>query len=82
MFAYPCPACSHKLLAPVERAGHKTICPNCLTPLTVPHPAGGPTAVFGPAASGFEPPPPAATDAPPDTVLNPERVRLSPAGPG
>lgn len=82
MFAYPCPACSHKLLAPVERTGHKTACPNCLTRLTVPHPDGGPTAVFGPAPCCVEPPPPAATDAPPDTVLNPHRVRLSTAGPG
>lgn len=76
MFAYPCPACPHTLLAPVERAGQRTVCPNCLTPLAVPHPAGGPTGVFGPTPSCIETPPP------PDTVLTPHRVRLSPAGPG
>ncbi|MEO2091402.1 MAG: hypothetical protein ABGY75_18245 [Gemmataceae bacterium] len=76
MFAYPCPACTQKLLAPVVRAGHRTVCPNCLTRLTVPHPADGPTGVFSPAPYGIETPPP------PDTVLNPHRVRLSPAGPG
>ena len=36
MFAYPCPSCSQRLLAPPERAGQRTICPKCLKPLTVP----------------------------------------------
>lgn len=67
MFAYPCPTCTQKLLAPVERAGQKTICPKCLTPLTVPHPEEEPTAVFGPTPSGIETPLPAVTDAPADS---------------
>ena len=36
MFAYPCPSCHQRLLAPAERAGQRTICPKCLKPLTVP----------------------------------------------
>lgn len=47
MFAYPCPSCRHRLLAPPARAGHRSICPKCLEPLTVPHPeqvAAGPFA--------------------------------------
>ena len=38
MFAYPCPNCAQRLLAPQERAGLPTICPKCLKPLTVPTP--------------------------------------------
>jgi hypothetical protein len=47
MFAYPCPSCRQRLLAPPARAGHRSICPKCLQPLTVPHPeqvAAGPFA--------------------------------------
>jgi hypothetical protein len=36
MFSYSCPHCTHRLLAPTEKAGTKTICPKCLKPLTVP----------------------------------------------
>ncbi len=36
MFAYPCPSCHQRLLAPAERVGQRTICPKCLKPLTVP----------------------------------------------
>ncbi len=36
MFAYACPSCSQRLLAPLERAGLTTICPKCLKPLTIP----------------------------------------------
>lgn len=68
MFAYPCPSCSQKLLAPVERAGQKTICPKCLTPLTVPHPESESTAVFGPTPSGVETPLPAVTDSPAESA--------------
>lgn len=38
MFPYPCPSCDQRLLAPVERAGQRTICPKCLRPLTIPQP--------------------------------------------
>jgi hypothetical protein len=38
MFGYTCPFCSQRLLAPPDRAGHKTICPKCLRPLTIPDP--------------------------------------------
>lgn len=41
MFPYPCPSCNQRLLASNERAGHKTICPKCLRPLTIPQPTGG-----------------------------------------
>src|SRR4051812_23276324 len=46
MFAYLCPSCRQRLLAPIGRVGQRSICPKCLHPLTVPHPeqvaAGGP----------------------------------------
>jgi hypothetical protein len=38
MFAYPCPSCRQRLLAPPSRVGQRSICPKCLHPLTVPHP--------------------------------------------
>ncbi len=85
MFAYPCPTCTQKLLAPVERAGQKTICPKCLTPLTVPHPESESTAVFGPTPSGIETPLPAVTDSPAesadlnlDEISRPIEVDLQP----
>jgi hypothetical protein len=53
MFAYPCPSCSQRLLAPVERAGQRTVCPKCLAPLTVPHPENKSTDPFGPNPVGL-----------------------------
>lgn len=56
MFAYPCPSCRQRLLAPVGRIGQRSICPKCLHPFTVPHPeqvvTGGP---FAPAGAAPEP---------------------------
>lgn len=58
MFAYPCPSCRQRLLAPTGRVGQRSICPKCLQPLTVPHPeqvvAGGP---FAPTPVAPEPSP-------------------------
>ena len=54
MFAYPCPACHQRLLAPAGRGGQRSICPKCLTPLTVPTPeevAAGPFAPVSVAAA-------------------------------
>lgn len=89
MFAYPCPSCSQRLLAPEERAGQKTICPRCLQPLTVPQPEQVAALPFGPspeptAAEEFTPPPaevvetptPAVTEAP-LVILNGPEVRPS-----
>lgn len=36
MFAYACPSCKQRLLAPPERSGQRTICPKCLRPLVIP----------------------------------------------
>lgn len=59
MFAYPCPSCRQRLLAPTSRVGQRSICPKCLHPLTVPHPeqvaAGGPFAPTAPDPSPGEP---------------------------
>lgn len=90
MFAYPCPSCTQRLLAPEERAGQKTICPRCLQPLTVPQPEQVAALPFGPsleptAAEEFTPPPaevvetptPAVTEAP-FVILNGPEVRPSP----
>lgn len=38
MFAYPCPSCAQRLIAPPDRVGQQTVCPKCLRPLTVPAP--------------------------------------------
>ena len=38
MFAYACPSCKQRLLAPAERSGQRTICPKCLRPLVIPPP--------------------------------------------
>lgn len=70
MFAYPCPSCSQQLLAPVDRAGHRSVCPTCLRPLTVPHPGNRTADPFGPSPAGWtvhavETPLPATTDGPP-----------------
>ncbi len=59
MFAYPCPSCRQRLLAPPSRVGQRSICPKCLHPLTVPAPeqvaAVGPFAPTAPAPSPDEP---------------------------
>lgn len=58
MFAYPCPSCRQRLLAPPSRVGQRSICPKCLHPLTVPHPeqvAAGPFAPPAPAPTPDEP---------------------------
>ncbi len=76
MFAYPCPSCSQRLLAPPERAGQRTICPKCLKPLTVP-PASSdlsdaPAVPFGPPPkSEIETPAPIHTSSPREPI---ERV--------
>ncbi len=58
MFAYPCPSCRQRLLAPSSRVGQRSICPKCLHPLTVPAPeqvaAGGPFAPTAPEPSPGE----------------------------
>ena len=67
MFAYPCPSCSQRLLAPEERAGQRTICPRCLKPLTVPQPDQVAQLPFGPPPSeseSFTPPPPEVVETP------------------
>lgn len=38
MFAYTCPHCTQRLMAPPERIGQRTMCPKCLRPVTVPTP--------------------------------------------
>lgn len=38
MFAYPCPFCSQRLMAPPDRVGQRTLCPKCLRPLVIPSP--------------------------------------------
>lgn len=55
MFAYPCPSCRQRLLAPPSRVGQRSICPKCLHPLTVPHPEQVATA--GPFAPAADPTP-------------------------
>jgi hypothetical protein len=55
MFAYPCPSCRQRLLAPPSRVGQRSICPKCLHPLTVPHPEQVATA--GPFAPTPDPTP-------------------------
>ncbi len=59
MFAYPCPSCRQRLLAPPSRVGQRSICPKCLHPLTVPAPeqvaAVGPFGPSAPAPSPDEP---------------------------
>lgn len=66
MFAYPCPSCRQRLLAPPSRVGQRSICPKCLHPLTVPAPeqvaAAGPFAPTAPDPSPDEPFVPSNTD--------------------
>jgi hypothetical protein len=57
MFAYPCPSCRQRLLAPPNRVGQRSICPKCLHPLTVPHPEQL-AAAAGPFAPAPAPPTP------------------------
>jgi hypothetical protein len=64
------------LLAPAGRGGQRSICPKCLTPLTVPHPEHESTAVFGPTAGGVETPLPAVTDAPADVSFESPDLNL------
>jgi hypothetical protein len=84
MFAYPCPACRQRLIAPTTRVGQRSICPKCLHPLTVPHPeqvaAGGP---FSPSApSPDEPYTPDGELVPEGSFDTPIPMNTMPARPG
>ena len=84
MFAYPCPSCRQRLLAPPTRVGQRSICPKCLHPLTVPAPeqlaAVGPFAPSGPAPTPGEPYHPA--DADTEAVETPVPMNTAPARTG
>lgn len=88
MFAYPCPSCRQRLLAPPSRVGQRSICPKCLHPLTVPAPeqvaAGGPFAPTAPDPSPGEPYQPAGAGEPvADLVLEtPAPMNTMPARTG
>ena len=87
MFAYPCPSCRQRLLAPPSRVGQRSICPKCLHPLTVPAPeqvaAVGPFAPSAPEPSLDEPYQPADRGMPVELALDtPIPMNTTPARTG
>jgi hypothetical protein len=84
MFAYPCPSCRQRLLAPPSRVGQRSICPKCLHPLTVPHPEQVAAGPFAPPAPDPTPDQPflSANDLPPVEGDTPAPMNTMPARTG
>lgn len=84
MFAYPCPSCRQRLLAPPSRVGQRSICPKCLHPLTVPHPEQVAAGPFAPPAPDPTPDEPflSVADLPPATGDTPVPMNTMPARSG